>query len=498
MPDKYTPSHSYQDRTADDLVARRLITLERTQKLDLLIHLLANLRRALIVCGPEGIGKTTLLQTLEISRKSQWRIFRISGTANLSFETIIIELSRFLKVGNSGHGFDLSSIRNYCNKQKVVLIIDDAGELVPGLITELMDLSESISGLRLVFSMTYEQYQLKNVAEKALDDCHFIELPPLTSRQCTEYLQNLSAQPGAILSFNAITDQLVTALYAETQGIPGKILAEIPKLNEYQNRQRNRNGLWLVMAVIILIGTWVIKSQLPQMADMAELGKHLIEKIEPVTVSTEPVAVNIPSSEPVVTEAVVEKSPVPDQTTPLPKIPEATNSKDSTPPADDPVTLKTTSDAISNPGELKPVPLEINETADLDMAQFQAPVSKTPNPPAITVQTAKPAMEAKPEKSSPANENPEWIMTQPPGNFTLQVMVLSNKAAASRFIKKYPQFADGLTYYPINNGFQEKYVLIYGSFNTEIEAREYKAKLPQEFRQALEKRFRSIQNESRR
>ena len=35
-----------------------LITLERSQKLDLLIHLITNLRQSLVICGPNGIGKT--------------------------------------------------------------------------------------------------------------------------------------------------------------------------------------------------------------------------------------------------------------------------------------------------------------------------------------------------------------------------------------------------------------------------------------------------------
>jgi DamX protein len=78
-------------------------------------------------------------------------------------------------------------------------------------------------------------------------------------------------------------------------------------------------------------------------------------------------------------------------------------------------------------------------------------------------------------------------------------MVLSTKPAAIHFIKKYDEFSDNLKYYPITkgNGDQEKYVLIYGSFKTANEARQFKATMPNEFKQALEKRFRAIQIESR-
>ena len=46
-----------------------LITLERFQKLDLLIHLITNLKSSLVLCGPKGIGKTRLLTELKISKK---------------------------------------------------------------------------------------------------------------------------------------------------------------------------------------------------------------------------------------------------------------------------------------------------------------------------------------------------------------------------------------------------------------------------------------------
>ena len=88
-------------------------------------------------------------------------------------------------------------------------------------------------------------------------------------------------------------------------------------------------------------------------------------------------------------------------------------------------------------------------------------------------------------------------MAQPSGNYTLQIMVLSNKAAADRFLKKYAEYGDSLKYYTIGKNDQEKYVLIYGSFSSLSEAAKQKAAMPAEFNRGLEKRFKFIQKESR-
>lgn len=89
-------------------------------------------------------------------------------------------------------------------------------------------------------------------------------------------------------------------------------------------------------------------------------------------------------------------------------------------------------------------------------------------------------------------------MAQPAENYTLQVMVLSTEAAAQRFLKKYPAYSDRLKYYVINKSAHPKFVLIYGSFVSSFEAKTSKADLPAEFNHSLEKRFKLIQNESRR
>ena len=156
----------------------------------------------------------------------------------------------------------MSSLRAFCAKQKVVLAIDDAGELVPGLIGELIDFADSLPGLRLVFAMNSDEFQTKSSSDKALDACHLIELPPLNQRQCLEYLQNLSAQPGTQLSFKAVTDELAEELLRQTQGI--RATAGRTAVEHYQGKQR-KLGLWLGVLVIVAAAGFAAYTLLPPM-----------------------------------------------------------------------------------------------------------------------------------------------------------------------------------------------------------------------------------------
>ena len=78
------------------VIESSLITIERSQKLDLLIHLISNLRQSLVICGPYGIGKTTLLDELEVRKKELWSMLKIQASSNLSLESIQDKLLLFL------------------------------------------------------------------------------------------------------------------------------------------------------------------------------------------------------------------------------------------------------------------------------------------------------------------------------------------------------------------------------------------------------------------
>ncbi len=506
---------------------RALITLDRAQKMDLLIHLLTNLQQPLIVRGPEGIGKTTLLNTFRESHGHIWPICKLQGSASLSFESVITQLSQYLKLSNTGSGFDLSALRTFCEKQKVILLIDDADGLLPGLMGELTDFAASLKGLRLVFSLNDEAFQAKSGSDPAIDACHFVELPPLNQQQCREFLQSLlvtqgnSAQPGTASSFNTITDAQAEELYRQTQGIPGRILAKLPELNRRQNR---KPGLWIGIALSIALGGFAVKTWLPfatfetlkpdqPVETLQTVGEQApitpVAPAQPLTPSEtggitpagalipEPLPASLPSptQTPAVTYPPEHKSPqeAPDQTI----IDHAPRESAKTDQAPAPAAAETTSSAEASPA-LPPKPPAVEEKP-------KDSVAPTNNIPVETKPIEKPAavIEQTPPKAKPANaetgeSDSDWIMAQPPNHYTMQIMVLSSKASVLRFLKKYAEYRDGLKYYSIGRDDQEKYVLIFGSFPSSSEALRQKTSLPAEFNQALIKPLKQIQKESRR
>lgn len=487
---------------------RSLLTPDRSQKLDLLIHLLTNLQQSLVVCGPEGIGKTNLLNTLINSHKDIWPICLLQGSSTLSFESIMMQLSQFLNLSSASVHFDMSSLRAFCEKQKVVLLIDDAGNLVPGLIGELIDFADSLPGLRLVFSMDYEEFQAKSSTDKTLDDCHFIELPPLNQRQTLEYLQNLSAQPDTPLSFNAVTDALAEALYRQTQGIPGKLLAELPKLENYQGRQQRRRGLWLGVSLIVVAMGFAMKSLLPPTVFEDWLGEKPTEPVQAISESA-PAAI-------APLEAIVESTPLDTPSIsapaePLPPEPLPSLSASVSPdglaeplpqgiptPAPKPAQATVTPPQIIAPSTIEPestaqlTPPAAEETAVVEPkpAEPETPVEKQLEP--------KPVQKPVIAKSETNGGDLDWITSQPATHYTVQIMVLSSRDSVNRFLRKHAEYRESLKYYSIGKEGQERYVLIYGSFPSSIDALNSKSTMPDEFNQGLVKRFTVIQKEIRR
>lgn len=237
--------------------AQTLITKERTQKLDLLIHLLSNLTQALVVCGPEGIGKTTLLKILQERNTESWRYCLIQGNAAISFEAIQEQLLKS-QPSSAAPG------RPAGQYKQVVLVIDNAGALVPGLIAAIIQYAAASPILKVVFALTHDELQVKRVSDRAIDDCHIIEIPSLSEKQCGDFLQHLSTKPYANVSFNAIGDNMVAHIYRETHGVPGRIIDKISGLSAgAKPGGKLKRGLVLAVAAAIAIAVgvqWLLSS----------------------------------------------------------------------------------------------------------------------------------------------------------------------------------------------------------------------------------------------
>jgi len=251
--DTFTYHVKQQRRDQTNTVAHSLITKERMQKLDLLIHLLSNLTQALVVCGPEGIGKTTLLDVLQKRKIESWQYCLIQGNADLSFETIHRQLTQCIKAEAPVKSLSTAFKQYESQHKQVVLIVDNAGALVPGLIAAIIQYAAANPVLRVVFALTHDELQVKRGSDRVVDDCHIVEIPPLSEKQCGDFLQDLSTKPYANLSFKAIGENMIAHIYRDTHGVPGRIIAEVSGLSGAKPSGKLKWILVLAVAAAIAI-----------------------------------------------------------------------------------------------------------------------------------------------------------------------------------------------------------------------------------------------------
>lgn len=511
MLDNDDLTYSYPKRRPRPVSKRALITQERAQKLDLLIHLLTNLQQSIVICGPEGIGKTALLKELQAHQHEVWHFCNVQASSALSFESLTQQLGQSLEL-SYGNQLDLNALRRFCERQTVILIIDDAGQLVPGLVSELVRFAEAFPGLRVIFAMRDDILHLKSASEDALNDCHLIEMPPLNRKQCLDFLKNFSVQSDSPLALNAITDALVDELYRSTHGVPGKLLAEFPKLEAYQKR---RQPWLLALGVIVILATsgYVALSLLPKSSSSETSQVESVTQTQPVTepANEAPVAKvpAAPSPLPVASPALETPAhntaePTPQGTpitTPATEMVQpnlAVTVSNSTKPLENPITGVEEKKSTPAPMHTAPdnVASSIEPPKKAETIPQTAPKDPIPSPALAQENTQAPAKVEPvlpPQPTSAGDDDSTWIDAQAGERYTLQVVTLSSEKAVQRFMARYAEYAESLKYYIVNRGSQPKFVIIYGTFESASEARQSKQTLPAEFRRALEKSFSSLQ-----
>lgn len=483
---------------------RSLITQERTQKLELLIHLLANLTQPLIVCGPEGIGKTTLLKILQERKVESWSYCPIQGNADLSFEKIQEHMVKVImqdKPGIQGQALATTFDQYESQKRKVILIIDNSGQLAPGLITTIIQYAASNPILRVVLVLTHDELHIKNRSDQAIDNCYIIEIPPLSEKQCGEFLQHLSTQSWTQISFNAINESMVETIYRETHGIPGKIIAELPVLAN--NSKSGSNAKWILPAAVVGLVAIALGVQwttsIPPNKDNATAGSPVDQKqntIEIAPSSAMPMMAASPKG--AQNAQALQSSPGVQQKKVNEKISAQPETEDT---LDDSAELE----ALAATEEMDIEQLPSHNMKSGNLADNAQRINDKPKKPEITktidsaeqVESEGPDIEKKKkvedaaaskEKSAvmpAAQEKSTPSVTQTTNSYTLQLMVLSKQQSVTDLMKKYPSLGSGIRYSrKLING-KERYVLMYGSFSSAAQANQARNSLPAEFRKAI-------------
>ena len=470
-----------------------LITRERTQKLELLNHLIANLAHAIVVCGPEGIGKTLLLKGFQETTIESWIFCWVKADSQLTLERIqeligekITQNMPDLKPQPLANVFDRMAGWN----MKIVLVIDDAGNLAPGLVEKIISYTDGKPVLRIIFALTHSELYLKNGTDPAIEDCYQIEIPPLSEKQCGEYLEYLSTLPRPRIQFSAINESMVAALYRETHGIPGNILTKLPK-DESHNKIDYSKTI-LIYAVIGLIAVtlgvqwWssrpkIVNEKVTTAVTKQENGENVQQLSVKPDVSVQAIQPQSVSQSP--------ETPVPQQT------------QQSAETSNTGISAGIRNDVINDSHSQA----MIEEDFKRDDTRLQTPV-----PVQASEHLSQPQPNSTPQVTEevtvtdqvPINalvlldEGGHWLMEQPVENVTLQLMALSNEQAIIEVMQRHQALGQNLRVLKTKTRRgRDRFVLLYGSFASAEQAKSEEVMLPKELQKTWMRKIAAVQGE---
>lgn len=235
-------------------IAAYLLSPERAQRFELLMLLISNLGKVLVVSGPDGIGKSTFLGLLKQRAFESWRVVRVAGDGRLRHGDIITQIAEQLAMPTLSE----NALAEYLeqlgrHKNLLVLLLDDAGKVAPGVLSALWQFASKYPAFRLVLALRPDEAHLKIATdESVLGECHYIDIPALTAPKCKTYLRRLATRPPRLLSVEDITPARTRALYRASHGVPGRIIQLL--INAPAARAKARRRRLLAMAAVFVVG----------------------------------------------------------------------------------------------------------------------------------------------------------------------------------------------------------------------------------------------------
>jgi len=461
-----------------------LLSVEREQKLDLLMHLITNLQQPLILQGALGVGKTTLLLAVESRKADSADIFLLNLVWEASFESIQTQLVEFIKHVRKIECDSLSAaLEAYAQQElQLVLLIDDANQLVSGLMATLIDYAGKYLALRLVFALTPEEYKEKSQLEKINASCHLVVLPALNIRQCEAFIRLLLEQATSIYTIKDIDSAFVDELYQETRGNPGKISAVIKSANK--RRLANSSMLTLIVAAVFICSAFVsvflwqaAEQESPRL--VPALAQATVELINPPSEREKQQAIEIEDS----AELNELKPPFEQRIIEVPVTVSAPPLIEKTVEPDKVVSIDSVIHDV-----IAPEPDKLDKLKEDEVLVEQA----------SQVEVIKVELVKKAEDSvSVLNEQDDrkWVLAQQKQQYTLQLMSLSAKNKLLEEQEKYLQLGVKTFYLEKKVNQSRSYVLFYGVFASLAEAKKQMKKLPKELQKSWPRAFSAIQKD---
>ncbi len=541
-----TGEHPFDDTPGQRREAFDFLAPERQQKFDLLIHLLANLDQPVFLVGPVGIGKTTLLRQLHSRALPGWRICAMEASGQSTFEEVLQALARSPAMDAGSESRLSERLESMAGREEVVVLaLDDAGRLMPGVLDALCRFAFHHPALRIVAALRPDDIHIKGRTDPwAVEEAHIIELPPLSQAQSQDYLQSLWNRMGKTL---APESRELQGVYGATHGIPENIRRYAQQRMGKPSVQWHgalARPVYLGLAVVVLavmgVGWWQMhQPQEPRKANAVTAKRRMNAPATPESVATEAEvahpAMLAPQEE---TERVSLMAN--DSRLPLPE------SGNVTPPKGEAGELSVAGGGGKTSSALTPIPLPLGEGiqdrakaslsgkkggqasaggagSDTPASDVTGSVLSIPDgavaPPTDTPATGAEAVLAQTDQEQPAAEegengvsvptvvtpspsggpglrDPEWLMKQPPLYFTLQIAAFAKLDDLKDFAARHGRLSPLAFYYKRRHG-RDWYPLLYGVFPSLEAAKKARSLLPPAIRRKKPwlRRLRSVQKE---
>ena len=458
------------------------------RKLDLLLHWVANLPHPVLLRGPAAAGMTQLLRQFQAHAQGQWLVCYIAATPNLTFEAIAAEALKVLRkpvegYASCGEALEEQLLELQRQRRLMVLLLDDAGALMPGLLENLVRYASLQPQLKLVFALTPDDHAAKTK----------------TDPQALRAVQVLPMGPAA----------------------------EAPPAADCAAPPRWRTGV--LFAVLVAVALAAVLA-----GRGAEDWRRLLSLASPASAPSEPAPLAPAALERPPAPAAVAATPTKVNGTPpvvaAPQ-PSPTAAPDSAPPPVSPASAVAPPPAAAAPPapvepaasapqpplppvepaaappaalqEAAPVPPPAPESAEAGSrsGRIESPLSAPeaapkPAPPAAAPDTRPAAPKGKPHAMGNLHDA-AWLLEQDGKAFTLQLITVSQPSRLGGFVR---QFTDDepIAMYQTGPGAVGHYVVVYGVYPSFPAALAAAGNLPKSQGKPIPRPLKAVQQDIRR
>ncbi|MCV6611291.1 MAG: AAA family ATPase [Amphritea sp.] len=470
----------------------------RLQLVEKLEHLSRFSDFLLLVTGPEGAGKTLLLQQLQkVQSDRTLRICSIdaaaSGELGAMLRAVCSQLSPEISLDGDNQKI-LNGLYEFAQVMagehiQWILLVDNAEQLESAAQKLLLQMLSDAQGLPqkphlLLFGQESLTEKLGKHDEFSLleGQLHHIQLSPFTETEAAEYLRLRYSAAGAL------TAKQMKAVFDASGGYPGSLNSSAEALfrsgsvsRPAASRSLPKVHLMGIASVLLLVLAVALWQYWPESSASGDGDRTLVQLDVPVTsestVAADPqqpveeIKLNAPASyTPGETSQQPEQPTVENTFTEVqPPVVEQKPVQAAVEPSPAPVEVAKAEPA-PEPAPVKPAPKAVAETKPV-VAVAEPQATTQPEP-------AKPVAPARPSvQSVPLSSAEQALLSWPESAYTLQVLGAGVKKSAEDFIRsqKQPQ-----KFYLFQTKYKNKpwFVVVYGQYKDRSTASAASKKLP--------------------